>query len=143
MVELNKEIRFIFIFFLYLSSFCFWEKTKRHQTRTSGLDIQLLSLETDQWEISSRGTLCQQGRVVSTFNYFSFVQNRYRVAVLNRAKPMRNHNARPPDHHSLERVLHHALRLAVQSARCFIQEQHGRVLQNRASYGNPLLLPTR
>jgi hypothetical protein len=61
----------------------------------------------------------------------------------NRAEPMGDDNRCATGHHSPEIFLNRALRFAVQRAGCLVEDQHWRVVVNRARNGNSLVLTAR
>ena len=65
------------------------------------------------------------------------------LAVADRAQPMSDHNRRAPFHGAVEGLLHDLLALLVEGAGGFIQDEDLRVLDQRASNGDSLLLTAR
>ncbi len=62
------------------------------------------------------------------------------VGSLDRRQPVRDHHGRASLHQGLERCLHVALGFRIERRRCFVEDQHRRVLEQRARDRQPLPL---
>ncbi len=56
---------------------------------------------------------------------------------------MCDHQRRAVLHQVMQRILDTALRLRIERRRCFVEDQHGCILQQSATYRDPLTLATR
>ena len=65
------------------------------------------------------------------------------IGALDRRQPMRDHERRAPLHQVRERGLNSALRLGVERRGGFVENQHGRVLEQCARNRDALPLPAR
>src|SRR5262249_60862949 len=65
------------------------------------------------------------------------------VGTAHRRQAMRHHQRRAIDHEALERLLHEPFRLRVEGRGGLVEDQDGRVLEDRAGDGQALALPAR
>ena len=69
-------------------------------------------------------------------------QDRVKLAPPHRAQAVRHHQRGAPGHEARQRGLHRRLAGGVQRRRRLVEDEHGRVLEQRPRYGNPLPLPS-
>ena len=82
----------------------------------------------------------QQLGVASLLDNPSTVHHHDDVGVLDGGKTMRNAQRGAPIHQGFQGILHQPLALGVEGAGGFVQDQNGRVLQDRAGNGQSLTL---
>ena len=71
------------------------------------------------------------------------IEDQDAIGLFHRRQPMRHDDCRPVPGQALDGLLDRTLALGVERGGCLVQKKDRRIAQDRASDGDPLLLPTR
>ena len=86
--------------------------------------------------------LFRQLNVGAPFHYFPILDYHYFIRMLDGAQPVGDHNGSPVLHQVEQGFLHQFFRFRIEGAGRLVQNQNGRVFQNRPGYAQPLALPS-
>ncbi len=85
----------------------------------------------------------EQFRMRSRFDDPARVEDDDAIRVLDRRQAVRDDEGRPVFHEFSEALLDVAFRFRIQCRGCLVQDQDGRILEQRPANGDPLLLTAR